>query len=134
MFSAQKPSKDRCAPTVRHPAISVAFLDAEGYAGSPFGPEVGGERCSAKGYGIRGSVAEAGLVGTRSTLGLQGRAFMDLNLSAGAGLEADASLTSTFQVSLTRAVLPYRDAGDHVLPGGRLPDIGLGVVARWVAS
>ncbi len=53
---------------------------------------------------------------------------MDLNLSAGAGLEADASLTSTFQVSLTRAVLPYRDAGDHVLPGGRLPDIGLGVV------
>ena len=53
---------------------------------------------------------------------------MDLSLSAGAGFETGASLTGTFQVSLTRAVLPYRDAGDRVLPGGRLADIGLGVV------
>ena len=53
---------------------------------------------------------------------------MDLSLSTGAGFETDASLTGTFQVSLTRAVLPYRDDGDRVLPGGRLGDIGLGVV------
>ena len=53
---------------------------------------------------------------------------MDLSLSTGAGFEADASVTGTFQVSLTRAVLPYRDRGDQSLPGGRLADIGLGVV------
>ena len=53
---------------------------------------------------------------------------MDLGLSAGAGFETDASLTGTFQVSLTRAVLPYRDDRDRVLSGGRLADIGLGVV------
>lgn len=58
----------------------------------------------------------------------QGYGYMDLGLSAGAGFETDASLTGTFQVSLNRAVVPYRDDGDRVLPGGRIADIGLGVV------
>jgi hypothetical protein len=53
---------------------------------------------------------------------------MDLSLSVGAGSDADASLTGTFEVSLTRAVLPYGDGRDHVPSGGRLRDIGLGVV------
>lgn len=42
--------------------------------------------------------------------------------------EAESPLTGTFEVSLTRAVLPYRDDGDGILPGGRIGDIGLGVV------
>ncbi len=33
-----------------------------------------------------------------------------------------------FEVSLTRAVLPYRDGADGSPPGGRIQDIGLGVV------
>lgn len=44
------------------------------------------------------------------------------------GPEAGSPLTGTFEVPLTRAVLPYRDDGDGVLPGGRIGDIGLGVV------
>ena len=44
------------------------------------------------------------------------------------GLEADSPLVGTFEVPLTRAVLPYRDDGDGTLPGGRMGDIGLGVV------
>lgn len=59
-----------------------------------------------------------------------GEVRMQLNLreASGAGLESESSLTGTFQVSLTRAVLPYRDEGDRLLPGGRIGDIGLGVV------
>ncbi len=53
---------------------------------------------------------------------------MDLNLNAGTGFELEASLTGIFQVSLTRAVLPYRDGRELALPGGRLADVGLGVV------
>ena len=53
---------------------------------------------------------------------------MDLSLSAGAGLETDASLTGTFQISLTRAVLPYGESRGKVPHGGCLTDIGLGVV------
>jgi hypothetical protein len=44
------------------------------------------------------------------------------------GLEHDSSLTGTFEVSLTRAVLPYRDDADRLGSGGRIQDIGLGVV------
>lgn len=53
---------------------------------------------------------------------------MQVNLGPGTDLGSDSSLTGTFQVSLTRAVLPYRDRGDRDLPGGRIGDIGLGVV------
>lgn len=53
---------------------------------------------------------------------------MRVNLGPGTDLESDSSLTGTFQVSLSRAVLPYRDRGDRDLPGGRIGDIGLGVV------
>ncbi|MSR22033.1 MAG: hypothetical protein EXR92_00495 [Gemmatimonadetes bacterium] len=44
------------------------------------------------------------------------------------GLEHDSSLTGTFEVALTRAVLPYRDDGNRIGLGGRIQDIGLGVV------
>lgn len=40
----------------------------------------------------------------------------------------ESSLTGTFEVSLTRAVLPYRDGSDGSPPGGRIQDIGMGVV------
>jgi hypothetical protein len=53
---------------------------------------------------------------------------MDLSVSVGTGSDAAAALTGTFQVSLTRAVLPYGDGRNHVPSGGRLRDIGLGVV------
>jgi hypothetical protein len=57
---------------------------------------------------------------------------MDLSLRGGAGLETETSLTGTFQISLTRAVLPYRDLRDDSHHGGRLADIGLGVVVDGV--
>jgi len=44
------------------------------------------------------------------------------------GFEPESSLTGTFEVSLTRAVLPYRDGSDGSPPGGRIQDIGMGVV------
>jgi hypothetical protein len=44
------------------------------------------------------------------------------------GLEHDSSLTGTFEVSLTRAVLPYRDKEEQSGSGGRIQDVGLGVV------
>lgn len=53
---------------------------------------------------------------------------MRVNVGPGTDLDSDSSLTGTFQVSLTRAVLPYRDREDRDLPGGRIGDIGLGVV------
>jgi len=53
---------------------------------------------------------------------------MNLSLRAGAGLETDVSLTGTFQIPLTRAVLPYGESRGKVPHGGRLTDIGLGVV------
>jgi hypothetical protein len=40
----------------------------------------------------------------------------------------DLSFTGTCEVSLTRAVLPYPDPEEHRLPGGRIRDLGLGVV------
>jgi len=49
--------------------------------------------------------------------------------TTGARLETESPLTGTFEVSLTRAVLPYREDGDGAPPGGRVGDIGLGVVA-----
>jgi hypothetical protein len=42
--------------------------------------------------------------------------------------EPESPLTGMFEVTLTRAVLPYRDPADRALPGGRMGDIGLGVV------
>jgi len=48
------------------------------------------------------------------------------------GFEPESSLTATFEVSLTRAVLPYRDGSDGSPPGGRIQDIGLGVVVDGV--
>lgn len=47
---------------------------------------------------------------------------------AGTASDLEAPVTGTFEVSLTRAVLPYRDEEDRTLPGGRMGDIGLGVV------
>ena len=44
------------------------------------------------------------------------------------GLESDSSLTETFEVTLTRAVLPYGEEGERADSGGRIQDIGLGVV------
>jgi len=44
------------------------------------------------------------------------------------GTESESSLTGTFEVSLTRAVLPFRDGTDGSPPGGRIQDVGLGVV------
>jgi len=55
---------------------------------------------------------------------------MRTSLGAGAELDNDSSLTGTFQVSLTRAVLPYRDQSERDLPGGTIGDIGLGVVVE----
>lgn len=43
-------------------------------------------------------------------------------------VEPDSPLTGTFEVSLTRAVLPYGAERDGEPPGGRMGDIGLGVV------
>lgn len=40
----------------------------------------------------------------------------------------DSSLTGTFEISLTRAVLPYREVSEWFASGGRIHDIGLGVV------
>ncbi len=42
--------------------------------------------------------------------------------------EFESALTGTFQVSLTRAAIPFRDQGARGVPGGRIGDIGLGVV------
>jgi len=46
----------------------------------------------------------------------------------GVAFEPDPALTGSFEVSLTRAVVPYNDPQGHLLPGGRIQDIGLGVV------
>ncbi len=53
---------------------------------------------------------------------------MQHHLSTPLGREMDSSLTGTFQISLTRAVVPYLDDVSRALPGGRITDIGLGVV------
>lgn len=42
--------------------------------------------------------------------------------------EADPLLTGVCELSLTRAVLTYQDQGDRKVPGGRMGDLGLGVV------
>jgi hypothetical protein len=48
--------------------------------------------------------------------------------NAHSGVESESALTGTFEVSLTRAVLPLRDGSDGSPPGGRIQDIGFGVV------
>jgi hypothetical protein len=53
---------------------------------------------------------------------------MHPHLSAQSGFEPDGALTGTFEVSLNRAVLPYREREGGSPPGGRVQDIGLGVV------
>jgi hypothetical protein len=53
---------------------------------------------------------------------------MHLHTSTFVGFEHESPLTGTFEVSLTRAVLPYSDLSDRTPPGGRIQDIGLGVV------
>lgn len=53
---------------------------------------------------------------------------MHLHTSSFVGFEHESPLTGTFEVSLTRAVLPYGDVSDRTPPGGRIQDIGLGVV------
>lgn len=53
---------------------------------------------------------------------------MQLNAGPRLELESESSLTGTFQVSLTRAVVPYRDVEERGPIGGRIADIGLGVV------
>jgi len=49
---------------------------------------------------------------------------------SGVGVQtgAEPHLSGVCAVPLTRAVLRYRDPGDRSLPGGRIDDIGLGVV------
>jgi hypothetical protein len=44
--------------------------------------------------------------------------------------EAEPLLTAACEVPLTRAILRYRDPQDAALPGGRLADIGMGVVVE----
>jgi hypothetical protein len=53
---------------------------------------------------------------------------MHLHTSTFVGFEHESPLTGTFEVSLTRAVLPYGNLSDRIPPGGRIQDIGLGVV------
>lgn len=53
---------------------------------------------------------------------------MHPHLNASTGFPTESSLTGTFEVSLTRAVLPFRDGSDGSPPGGRIQDIGMGVV------
>ena len=55
-------------------------------------------------------------------------AIMYRQSSRPVGLENDSSLTGTFEVTLTRAVLPYGEEGERADSGGRIQDIGLGVV------
>ncbi len=78
--------------------------------------------CTPGRSGVKASSTRAKAGSTRET------GIIDPSLSAGAGFDTEAALTGTFQVSLTRAVLPYREVGEQSLPGGRLADIGLGVV------
>lgn len=40
----------------------------------------------------------------------------------------DLTFTGTCEVTLTRAVVPFRSAEDRALPGGRIDDLGMGVV------
>lgn len=53
---------------------------------------------------------------------------MHPHLGTTVGFEHGSALTGTFEVSLTRAVVPYTDEAQGSFPGGRLSDIGLGVV------
>jgi len=53
---------------------------------------------------------------------------MHLHTNTFVGFEHESPLTGTFEVSLTRAVLPYNNLSDRTPPGGRIQDIGLGVV------
>lgn len=50
------------------------------------------------------------------------------SLGTGTRSHADPLLTGVCELPLTRAILIYRDEGDRNLPGGRLEDIGLGLV------
>lgn len=40
----------------------------------------------------------------------------------------EAAFTGTCEISLRRAVVPYRDPSERALPGGRIGDLGLGLV------
>lgn len=53
---------------------------------------------------------------------------MQPHVNTQSGVESESALTGTFEVSLTRAVLPFRDGADRSPPGGRIQDIGFGVV------
>jgi hypothetical protein len=53
---------------------------------------------------------------------------MQPHVNTHSGVESESALTGTFEVSLTRAVLPFRDGADGSPPGGRIQDIGMGVV------
>jgi hypothetical protein len=41
---------------------------------------------------------------------------------------SEAAFTGTCEISLRRAVVPYRDPSELALPGGRIGDLGLGLV------